>query len=77
MSDTPDMTLSNIMDAAALGLDKVDELCHYHIGLNAEELKRSRRLAEIGFLTLENGPDGPVVTRTAKGTRMLRKQLSN
>lgn len=73
MCETPEMTPQDMQDVSALGLGRVDELFHRHIGVSEEHLAQARRLAKFGFLYLEDGPDGPVVTRTAKGTRMLRK----
>lgn len=63
-------TLEQAMDLHEVGLG--GELCHLCLGLDLKRLSQAKDLRRAGLVTIENSPDGPMVTRTWRGSQTLK-----
>ena len=70
------MTNLDIQDLQALqsiGIAREAELVHACTGLNVNLLDDAKRLRERGLCFIEDSPQGPMVTRSAKCSRLLQR----
>lgn len=64
--------IDNVVDLHEVGLGR-EELYHVCLGLDVKRLALAKDLQRAGMAIVEDSPDGPMVTRTFRGTMTLKK----
>lgn len=66
-------SLDQAIDLHEIGLGNERELFHVCLGLDLRKLATAKDLMRNGLVVVEDSPEGPMVTRTWRGTKTLSR----